>query len=111
MKGFFAIYWALPLLLALSMGCARDRDARSLFSSPVTFNRDRVATRTEPMPSIAEKKVVQHKLCPVTGEPLDSMGGSIPVVANDQTIFVCCQGCVKSVKQDPAKHLAIALAE
>jgi len=39
------------------------------------------------------------------------MGGAIPVTVNGETIKVCCQGCVKSVEDDPEKYLAIVHAE
>ncbi|MDX1929055.1 MAG: hypothetical protein SFV81_21185 [Pirellulaceae bacterium] len=59
----------------------------------------------------ASKRSMTQKLCPVTGEPLDSMGGAIPVKANGETIYVCCKGCVKAVNNDPKKYLAIVRSE
>ena len=35
-----------------------------------------------------------QKLCPVSGEDLRSMGGPIKAKSGDQTIFLCCKGCV-----------------
>ena len=119
MNGFYWFGVILLFLLAVSMGCARDRPSPKPFSSPVSLNsgyaaHDHGATpyaATAQASNTTETNVVQHKKCPVTGEPLDSMGGAISVDANGQTIFVCCQGCVKSVKQNSAKYLAIASSE
>ena len=52
-----------------------------------------------------------QKNCPVTGEPLGSMGKPIAVTVHGETILVCCQGCVKAVKKDPEKYLAIMHGE
>ncbi|MDV6031466.1 MAG: hypothetical protein F9B45_15490 [Phycisphaera sp. RhM] len=55
--------------------------------------------------------VINHKLCPVMGELLGSMGDPVPVTVGGETLFVCCRGCVKKVKADPAKYFAIARSE
>ncbi|GAA4469922.1 hypothetical protein GCM10023156_62650 [Novipirellula rosea] len=55
--------------------------------------------------------VINNKLCPVMGEPLGSMGDPVPVTVGGETLFVCCRGCVKKVKADPAKYFAIARIE
>lgn len=52
-----------------------------------------------------------QKTCPVMGDALGSMGAPIPVVANGETIYVCCKGCVRRVQADPDKYLAIVRAE
>ena len=35
-----------------------------------------------------------QKICPVSGEALDSMGGPVKAQVGVQTIFLCCKGCV-----------------
>lgn len=47
----------------------------------------------------------QQNLCPVTGEPLDSMGGPVRVVVEGRTVFVCCEGCTPALKKSPGKYL------
>ena len=44
--------------------------------------------------------------CAVSGEELGSMGDTIDMVANGRLIRICCKGCAKSVKKDPAKLIA-----
>ena len=46
-----------------------------------------------------------HKTCPVTDEALGSMGDPIAVQVQDHTVWVCCEGCVAAVKEDPEKYL------
>lgn len=43
--------------------------------------------------------------CPVTGEPVNkSMKGEV----NGQTFYVCCEGCIDTVKKNPAAYLKAA---
>lgn len=46
-----------------------------------------------------------QKTCPVTGEPLGSMGVPLKVAVGDREVFVCCKGCEKPLKNDPEKYL------
>lgn len=50
---------------------------------------------------LAEKQ----KVCPVSGEPLGSMGKPMKVTVEGKDIFVCCEGCVDAVKENPDKYL------
>lgn len=92
------------LLFALATGCAQDRLNWSGTSA-------RQHSGDAHRPSSVANRTVTQKLCPVTGEPLESMGGSIPVEANGETIYVCCQGCVRAVEKDPATYLAVVRNE
>ena len=44
--------------------------------------------------------------CPVTGQPLDSMGGPVSYVHEGREIKFCCAGCDSTFEADPAKYLA-----
>ncbi len=46
-------------------------------------------------------------LCPVTMEPLGSMGQPLKVTVGDDTVLVCCKGCLNSVKKNPEKMLEL----
>lgn len=52
--------------------------------------------------ALAEKQ----KVCPVSGQPLGSMGKPYKVTVNGQGVFLCCQGCEREIKGDPDKYLA-----
>jgi membrane fusion protein, copper/silver efflux system len=47
----------------------------------------------------------RQKVCPVTGQPLDSMGGPVRVVVAGRTVFVCCEGCEAPLRAAPEKYL------
>lgn len=49
-----------------------------------------------------------QKVCPVSGEPLGSMGTPQKVDLNGNGVFVCCEGCTASLKSDPDKFLTKA---
>ncbi len=44
-------------------------------------------------------------MCPITDEPLGSMGRPIKVMAAGQPVFVCCKGCDKAVLKNPETTL------
>lgn len=46
------------------------------------------------------------KVCLVTGNDLDSMGGSVSTVYNGQEIKFCCKPCLKKFEANPAKYLS-----
>ena len=46
-----------------------------------------------------------RRSAPVRGEPLDSMGGPVRVELEGKVVFVCCKGCINSLRKDPAKYL------
>jgi hypothetical protein len=49
--------------------------------------------------------VAAQKVCPVSKEDLDSMGGPLKVSRGDKSIFICCKGCLKEVQANPDKFL------
>ena len=52
--------------------------------------------------ALAEKQ----KVCPVSGEPLGSMGKPYKVRVKDRDVFLCCQGCEEEILKNPDKYLA-----
>jgi hypothetical protein len=48
----------------------------------------------------------RQKVCPVTGEPLDAMGGPVKVVVDGRAVFVCCKACEKPLRAKPAEYLS-----
>ncbi len=51
--------------------------------------------------------IARQKDCPVMDEPLGSMGDPIKVMIGDKPVFLCCKGCIKKIKADPAKYLIL----
>jgi hypothetical protein len=50
-----------------------------------------------------EKAIKAQKLCAVGHGALDVMGTPLKVTRGGQSIFVCCEDCIKKVKADPDK--------
>jgi Cu(I)/Ag(I) efflux system membrane fusion protein len=58
-------------------------------------------------PSTADRALLaQQKICPVSGEPLDSMGGPVRVEVAGRTVFVCCKACIEPLRKDPDLYLS-----
>jgi Cu(I)/Ag(I) efflux system membrane fusion protein len=49
---------------------------------------------------------IAQKLCPVSDEPLGSMGAPIKLNVNGRDVFICCDGCGDFLKEEPEKYLA-----
>jgi len=48
----------------------------------------------------------KQKICPVTGESLDAMGGPVRVEVAGRVVFICCKSCEKALRRNPAKYLS-----
>ena len=48
----------------------------------------------------------EQRVCPVTGLPLNSMGGPIAVEVAGRRVFLCCKGCEGALRADPQKYFA-----
>ncbi len=57
--------------------------------------------------SAEDRKLAEkQKVCPVTDEPLGSMGVPKKVSVKGQDVFICCEGCEEKLTADPDKYLA-----
>lgn len=45
-------------------------------------------------------------ICPVSKEPLGSMGTPVKMVHGTRTVFLCCSGCEEDFRKAPEKYLA-----
>ncbi|HRK35280.1 MAG TPA: hypothetical protein PLJ47_11860 [Candidatus Hydrogenedentes bacterium] len=75
-----------------------------------TFKKDIAGNMKKLDAAVVEKQkaALTAKTCPVSGEALGSMGDPINIVIANQTIPICCKGCEKGLRKDPAKFLAKA---
>lgn len=48
----------------------------------------------------------QQALCPVSKEPLGSMGKPVKVVVGNRTVFLCCAGCAEDFRKEPDTYIA-----
>jgi hypothetical protein len=66
---------------------------------------------TAPSPVVApatdadRAAIAAQKVCKVSGEPLDSMGGPLKVTLGDRSTFICCKACLDKIQADPDRYL------
>ena len=83
----------------------------------IAARADGPATDKESAQDNKEKKVealliAAQKICPVSGAPLDSMGGAIKAKSGERTIYLCCKGCFgQPIKAEAWKQIQKNLAE
>jgi Cu(I)/Ag(I) efflux system membrane fusion protein len=53
------------------------------------------------LPPDDRKLAEAQKVCPITGEPLGSMGMPYKITVKGRPVFLCCQGCELVVEDDP----------
>jgi len=80
----------------------------------ITFNQTFALSKEKPQVTVAtldesdKKGISRQKVCPVTGARLGSMGDPIKVLIDGKPLYLCCQGCVAKVKNDPKTYVAKA---
>ena len=59
--------------------------------------------------AVIEKQKASYtaKKCPVSGEELGKMGDPLNVVIGNQLVELCCGGCEKKLRAEPAKYMAM----
>jgi len=63
-------------------------------------------TSPHPAAQQTDKELIEkQKTCPVTDQPLGSMGKPVKVVVKNRTVFLCCAGCKKKLLANPDKYL------
>ena len=92
------------LCTAIAAVLAAGAFALQTQQKPVEATAKAIATDAE----VIAQQLPSYPLttCLVSGEPLDAMGGPIDLVHDGRLARVCCKGCIKGVKKDPAKHFA-----
>ncbi len=113
--------WATPLLLVVAValgGCSSATDHLNPSGNvqknlaehdPEGSGHKGSGTKDEAADSLSPEDqalVDVQKICPVTEEPLGSMGMPIKVVVGDRTVFLCCEGCREELLKTPEEYLA-----
>jgi hypothetical protein len=63
-------------------------------------------TEIKKLPPSDAEQALKQIVCPVSEENLGSMGKPVKVTAAGRTFFLCCDGCNKDLKKDPAAYVA-----
>lgn len=48
---------------------------------------------------------LKQRICPVSGEPLGSMGKPVKMTVKGRVVFLCCAGCEEEITKSPDKYL------
>lgn len=77
-----------------------------------SFKKDVAANMKKLDAAVIEKQKAAYtaKKCPVSGEELGSMGDPLNVVIANQMVSLCCKGCEKKLRAEPAKYVAMVSA-
>lgn len=106
--------WASAVLVSGTlMGCspkAESTQSPASAETPASIStKDSEITLPEGLAELSEADralAIKQKLCPVSGEPLGSMGAPLQVKVKEQSVWICCDGCEGRLKKDPDKYLA-----
>lgn len=94
------------LSAAILVGCAENNEDAAAPSAPAAGTADPEIEAALAELSPEDRQLAeQQKICPVSKEPLGAMGKPIKVDVDGRTVFVCCAGCVDTVKDNPDEYL------
>ncbi len=107
--------WLLPglllpgLFLPVWVGCGSTTDSDP--TPPPVAESDMPATSETDGIELLVTEVDQQAardqgICPVSGEPLGSMGKPIKLDVEGREVFICCAGCEDSLREEPQKYFA-----
>ena len=82
---------------------APGKDARPQNNAPAVVSGD-ASPSAQAQPTDKEL-IQQQKTCPVSDQPLGSMGKPVKLVYKGRIVFLCCAGCKKTFLADPDKYL------
>jgi hypothetical protein len=99
MKSLIVLFAAIVLAVA---GCNETKPSGGSAGPTEEKNRANLEKLSPEDQALAE----QQKVCPVSDEPLGSMGTPIKLMVKDQPVFICCKSCEKSALKDPDATLA-----
>ncbi len=103
---------AVAVLAALTLGCGSDREPEPTNTqdkgapSSDTTEQDEVTAALAELSPADRKLAMAQKVCPVSGQPLGSMGTPIKMTVKGQEVFICCRACRKPLEKTPDTYLA-----
>ncbi len=105
------MFLSLLAVLAFAYGCAESTDTPpadpedSQSSDEAAQGNSEIEAAIAAMPEADQEAARAQKICPVSGEPLGSMGTPCKVTVKDREVFLCCSGCEDAIKDDPDTYL------
>lgn len=106
----------LPLATVLFFGCGTPAPTAPATTSQTSHERTHADHDHGPSGEVSEQlakltpadraAAEEQKNCPVTDEPLGSMGVPPKVSVNGRDVFICCKGCEEELLQNADTYLA-----
>jgi len=94
---------ALGGLVVLTLGCGGEKPEREGGGMEMKKNEGAGIAGL----SVEDQKLArEQKVCPVSDEPLGSMGTPVKEIHGGRTVFFCCESCRKPFLKNPEKYLA-----
>lgn len=107
----FAALGAAFLTASALIGCS-EQQATPTESQDAAPMPDATAADSEVEKEFAKlspedrELAMAQKICPVSGEPLGSMGPPLKVTVDGKSLFICCEGCREDAEKNFADHIA-----
>jgi hypothetical protein len=105
----FSLMAALGIAAFVASGCADHQQGPTPETSADSRERSQDDETAEALAKLSEedrRTAESQKFCPVSDEPLGSMGTPIKVALGDKSVFICCSGCEAELKKNQEKYLA-----
>jgi hypothetical protein len=102
-KTYFVFAFAAVVGVMNLIGCSQQQPAPAPSTdAPDAMSADGSSAKIEAamakLSAEDRQAAVAQRVCPVTGEPLGSMGKPIKITQGDRHLFVCCAGCEEEAK-------------
>lgn len=109
---------AAAMLVAFVAGCgsSASKPENAVQPNPADQNAtdeagkqseaERIAAAMNELSPADREVAMAQAVCPVSDEPLGTMGKPIKVTVEGRDVFLCCEGCRPQITQEPAKYLA-----
>jgi len=75
------------------------------FTQDFFLTRPPLPVRRENLFAADQQPVIQQSICPVTETRLGEHGDPIKLMVGDRPVYVCCEGCVQQVQNDPRGYV------
>jgi hypothetical protein len=86
----------IALALFTALGCTDQKTA-----PPPVAQNTKIKAEMDKLSPEDRALAEAQRVCPVTDEPLGSMGTPIKVVIKDKPVFLCCKSCEAKAKASP----------
>jgi hypothetical protein len=95
------------LWAAGSLGCRSEEASEAPAEAPAADSSASEIEKALASLSAEDKElVVMMGDCPVSGEPLGSMGTPLKVTKGDRSLFICCEGCREMAEKNFDDYIA-----